>query len=51
MKIQSLEWGIDRQNEQITAITEQLQTVMNQAQSLAMKEITLEQAKSQAKTK
>lgn len=37
MKIQSLERVIDRQNEQITAITEQLQTVMNQAQSLAMK--------------
>jgi hypothetical protein len=37
MKIQSLERVIERQNEQITAITEQLQTVMNQAQSLAMK--------------
>jgi hypothetical protein len=37
MKIQSLERVIDRQNEQIIAITEQLQTVMNQAQSLAMK--------------
>jgi DNA repair exonuclease SbcCD ATPase subunit len=37
MKIQSLERVIDRQNAQITAITEQLQTVMNQAQSLAMK--------------
>lgn len=37
MKIQSLDRVIDRQNEQIIAITEQLQTVMNQAQSLAMK--------------
>lgn len=37
MKIQSLERVIDRQNEQIITITEQLQTVMNQAQSLAMK--------------
>ena len=37
MKIESLERVIDRQNEQIIAITEQLQTVMNQAQSLAMK--------------
>jgi hypothetical protein len=37
MKLQSLERVIDRQNEQIIAITEQLQTVMNQAQSLAMK--------------
>jgi hypothetical protein len=37
MKIQSLERVIERQNEQIIAITEQLQTVMNQAQSLAMK--------------
>jgi hypothetical protein len=37
MKVESLERVIDRQNEQIIAITEQLQTVMNQAQSLAMK--------------
>jgi hypothetical protein len=37
MKTQSLERVIERQNEQIIAITEQLQTVMNQAQSLAMK--------------
>jgi hypothetical protein len=37
MKLQSLERVIERQNEQIIAITEQLQTVMNQAQSLAMK--------------
>jgi hypothetical protein len=37
MKVESLERAIDRQNEQIIAITEQLQTVMNQAQSLAMK--------------
>ncbi|WP_310427460.1 hypothetical protein [Chamaesiphon sp. VAR_48_metabat_135_sub] len=37
MKAQSLERVIERQNEQIIAITEQLQTVMNQAQSLAMK--------------
>ena len=37
MKVQSLERVIERQNEQIIAITEQLQTVMNQAQSLAMK--------------
>jgi hypothetical protein len=37
MKIESLERVIDRQNEQIIAITAQLQTVMNQAQSLAMK--------------
>jgi hypothetical protein len=37
MKIESLERVIDRQNQQITAIAEQLQTVMNQAQSLAMK--------------
>jgi hypothetical protein len=37
MKLQSLERVIDRQNDQIIAITEQLQTVMNQAQSLAMK--------------
>jgi hypothetical protein len=37
MKMQSLERVIERQNEQITAITAQLQTVMNQAQSLAMK--------------
>jgi hypothetical protein len=37
MKIQSLERVVDRQSEQITAIAEQLQTVMNQAQSLAMK--------------
>ena len=37
MKIQSLERVVDRQSEQITAITEQLQAVMNQAQSLAMK--------------
>jgi hypothetical protein len=36
-KIQSLEAVIDRQSQQITAITEQLQTVMNQAQSLAMR--------------
>jgi hypothetical protein len=36
-KIQSLEAVIDRQAQQITAITEQLQTVMNQAQSLAMR--------------
>ncbi len=33
MKVESLERVIDRQNEQIIAITEQLQTVMNQAQS------------------
>ena len=37
MKVESLERVIDRQNEQIIAITAQLQTVMNQAQSLAMK--------------
>jgi hypothetical protein len=37
MKIQSLERVVERQAEQITAITEQLQAVMNQAQSLAMK--------------
>jgi hypothetical protein len=37
LKIQSLERVIERQNEQIIAITEQLQTVMTQAQSLAMK--------------
>jgi hypothetical protein len=37
MKIQSLERVVERQSEQITAITEQLQAVMNQAQSLAMK--------------
>ncbi len=37
MKIQSLERVVERQSEQIAAITEQLQTVMNQAQSLAMK--------------
>jgi hypothetical protein len=37
MKLQSLERVIERQNTQIIAITEQLQTVMNQAQSLAMK--------------
>lgn len=37
MKIQSLERVVDRQAEQIAAITEQLQAVMNQAQSLAMK--------------
>jgi hypothetical protein len=37
MKAESLERVIDRQNEQIIATTEQLQTVMNQAQSLAMK--------------
>jgi hypothetical protein len=37
MKVESLERVIDRQNEQIIATTEQLQTVMNQAQSLAMK--------------
>lgn len=37
MKIQSLERVIERQTEQINAIAEQLQTVMNQAQSLAMK--------------
>jgi hypothetical protein len=37
MKIQSLERVVDRQSEQITAINEQLQAVMNQAQSLAMK--------------
>lgn len=37
MKVQSLERVIERQNEQIIAINEQLQTVMNQAQSLAMK--------------
>ena len=36
-KIQSLEAVIDRQSQQIIAITEQLQTVMNQAQSLAMR--------------
>jgi hypothetical protein len=36
-KIQSLEAVIDRQSQQIAAITEQLQTVMNQAQSLAMR--------------
>jgi hypothetical protein len=36
-KIQSLAAVIDRQSQQITAITEQLQTVMNQAQSLAMR--------------
>jgi hypothetical protein len=36
-KIQSLERVIDRQNQQIIAIAEQLQTVINQAQSLAMK--------------
>jgi hypothetical protein len=36
-KIQSLEAVIERQSQQITAITEQLQTVMNQAQSLAMR--------------
>lgn len=37
MKIQSLERTIERHNEQIVAMTNQLQTVMNQAQSLAMK--------------
>jgi hypothetical protein len=37
LKVQSLERVIERQNEQIIAITEQLQTVMTQAQSLAMK--------------
>jgi hypothetical protein len=37
MKIQSLEGVVERQNQQILAITEQLQAVMNQAQSLAMK--------------
>jgi hypothetical protein len=37
MKLQSLERVIERQNEQINAIAQQLQTVMNQAQSLAMK--------------
>ena len=37
MKVQSLERVIERQNAQIIAISEQLQTVMNQAQSLAMK--------------
>ncbi|WP_310485866.1 hypothetical protein [Chamaesiphon sp. VAR_48_metabat_403] len=37
LKIQSLDRVIERQNEQIIAITEQLQTVMTQAQSLAMK--------------
>jgi hypothetical protein len=37
MKIQSLERVVDRQSEQITAMTEQLQSVMNQAQSLAMR--------------
>jgi hypothetical protein len=37
MKIQSLERVADRQSEQITAMTEQLQAVMNQAQSLAMR--------------
>jgi hypothetical protein len=37
MKIQSLELVIERQTAQIDAITVQLQTVMNQAQSLAMK--------------
>jgi hypothetical protein len=37
MKIQSLERTIERHNEQIVAMTTQLQTVMNQAQSLAMK--------------
>ena len=36
-KIQSLEQVIERQTIQNTAITEQLQAVMNQAQSLAMK--------------
>ena len=37
MKIQSLERTIERHNEQIVAMTTQLQTVMNQAQLLAMK--------------
>jgi hypothetical protein len=37
MKIQSLERVVERQFEQITAMTEQLQAVMNQAQSLAMR--------------
>lgn len=37
MKMQSLERAIERQNAQIIATSEQLQTVMNQAQSLAMK--------------
>lgn len=37
MKLQSLERVADRQSEQITAMTEQLQAVMNQAQSLAMR--------------
>lgn len=37
MKIKSLERTIERHNEQIVAMTTQLQTVMNQAQSLAMK--------------
>ncbi len=37
MKIQSLERVVERQSEQIIAITEQLQTVINQAQSLAMR--------------
>ncbi|WP_373542778.1 hypothetical protein [Chamaesiphon sp.] len=36
-KIQSLERVVERQNQQIIAIGEQLQTVINQAQSLAMK--------------
>ena len=36
-KVQSLESTIERHNEQIVAMTTQLQTVMNQAQSLAMK--------------
>jgi hypothetical protein len=36
-KIQSLERVVERQAEQIAAITAQLQAVMNQAQSLAMK--------------
>jgi hypothetical protein len=37
MKIESLDRVVERQTEQITAITAQLQAVMNQAQSLAMK--------------
>ncbi len=37
LKIQSLEQVVERQTQQITDITEQLQAVMNQAQSLAMK--------------
>ena len=37
LKIQSLEQVVERQTQQITDITEQLQAVINQAQSLAMK--------------